>query len=310
MAEPRARARAAPSMDTLLLLLPDLALIATGAVLARTFDWGDAVWAGLERLVYYVLFPALLFVSIARNRIDVVAAAPLAGSVLALVLLGAALGRIGGRLWGVEPRRFASAVQCGFRFNTYVLLALSQRLGGEAAVATCAIVIGVAVPACNALAVWHLARHSGSGLARELSRNPLILATVAGLAANLAGVPLPEPVDAFLLRLGAAAIVLGLIAVGAGLKPSAAAGDGAFALHLTATKLVALPIAAIGLARALGLEPLATQVLVLFAAMPSASASYILAARMGGDGPYVARLITTTTLASAAAIPFWLAFVR
>lgn len=296
-------------MDTLLLLLPDLALIATGALLYRAGPWSDDFWAGLEKLVYLVLFPALLFAAVARNRIDPQAAAPFAAAVLAVLALGIALGRAG-RWWGVDERRFASAVQCAFRFNSYVALALAQRLGGDAGVALCAIVVAVAVPIGNLAAVWHLARHSGAGVGRELVRNPLILATVAGLAANLAGASIPQPVDGYLSRMGSAAIALGLIAVGAGLRPSPATGDAPFAVHAIAVKLVAMPAAALAIAHAMALPALAAQVLVLFAAMPSASACYILAARMGGDGPYVARLITTTTLASAAAIPFWLSWVR
>jgi predicted permease len=297
-------------MDTLLLLLPDLALIASGTVLYRASAWGDAFWTGLEKLVYNLLFPALLFTSIVRNRIALEEAAPFAGAVLAVLAVGIALGRLGRRLYTVEPRRFASGVQCAFRFNSYIALALSQRLGGEAGVALCAVVVAVAVPMGNAAAVWHLARHSGAGLWRELARNPLILATVAGLGANLAGVSLPEPVGAYLSRLGLAAIALGLIAVGAGLKLGGPSTDRAFAAHAVAVKLLAMPIAALLIARAMELAPLPAQILVLFAAMPSASACYILASRMGGDGPYVARLITITTLASAAALPFWLSWIR
>jgi predicted permease len=301
-------------MDILLLLLPDLSLIATGTLLYRFVRWGEGFWTGLERLVYNLLFPALLFTAIVRNRIDLAQAAPFASAVLAVLVLGIALGRLGRRLYDVEPRRFASGVQCAFRFNSYVALALSQRLGGEAGVALCAIVIAVAVPLGNTAAVWHLARLSGAGLGRQLARNPLILATAAGLAANIAGITLPEPVNAYLSRLGAAAITLGLIAVGAGLKLSAQApghpGDSRFAAYAFAVKLVAMPLAALALARMLNLAPLPAQILVLFAAMPSASACYILAARMGGDGPYVARLITSTTLGAAVALPFWLSWVH
>ena len=297
-------------METLLLLLPDIALVATGALLARGFGWGNEVWAGLERLVYLVLFPALLFSSLVRNPIHPLESGRFALCVLAVLLLGVALGMAGGRLWRPKARRYASAVQCAFRFNSYVALAVAQRLGGEPAVALCAVVIAVAVPTGNTLAVWHLARQGGGGVLRELSRNPLILATLAGLAANLAGVVLPEPINAYLGRMGAAAIALGLIAVGAGLGPLRAQQDQAFALHAATVKLVAMPAAAVALAHGLALPALEAQVLVLFAVMPSASACYILASRMGGDGPYVARLITLTTLSSAVAIPFWLAWVR
>jgi malonate transporter len=297
-------------MQTLLLLIPDLALIATGALLARLPGWGDALWAGLERLVYQVLFPTLLFTALLRHPIDAGAAAPFAAAVLAVLGLGIGLGGFGQRLFPVAPRRFASAVQCAFRFNSYLALALAQRLGGDAGVALCAIVVAVAVPTGNAAAVWYLARHSGAGLLRELSRNPLVLATLAGLAANLTGVSLAEPIDAYLARMSAAALALGLIVVGAGLKPSAARGDDGFARYLLGVKLLAMPAAALGIAHGLGLPPMPAQILVLFAAVPSASACYILAARMGGDGPYVARLVTTTTIASAATLPLWLALVR
>jgi len=297
-------------MDTLLLLLPDLALIATGTLVYRWTRWGDGFWTGLEKLVYNLLFPVLLFTSIVRNPIELGQAAPFAAAVLAVLAIGIALGRVGGRLFDVEPRRFASAVQCAFRFNSYVALALSQRLGGDAGVALCAIVAAVAVPVGNVAAVWHLARHSGAGLGRELARNPLILGTAAGLAANLAGLSLPEPVSAYLSRLGSAAIALGLIAVGAGLRLADARGDARFALHAASVKLAAMPLAALAIAYVAGFAPLTAQILVLFAAMPSAPACYILATRMGGDGPYVARLITSTTLASALAIPFWLSWVR
>jgi predicted permease len=295
-------------MNTLLLLLPDLALIATGAALARWVDWSEGFWSSLEKLVYYVLFPALLFTAIVRNRIDPSSAAPFALGVLAVLLFGIALGALGGRLFGIENRRFSGAVQCAFRFNSYVALALAHRIGGDAGVALCAVMVAVAVPTGNIAAVWFLARNSGAGVFKALLRNPLVLATACGLAANLTGIEMPEPLTAFLNRMGAASIALGLILVGAGLKPSGARGDDGFARYAVMVKLLAMPMAALVIARALGLAPLATQILVLFGAVPSASACYILATRMGSDGPYVARLITASTLISAITLPLWLAW--
>jgi malonate transporter and related proteins len=297
-------------MATFLLLLPDLALIAFGFALYRATDWGDGFWAGLEQLVYYVLFPALLFHAIVSSRVALGDAAPLALAVAAVVAGGIALGHAGRFLVAVEPRRFASAVQCAFRFNSYVLLALAQRLAGTEGVALTALLVAVAVPLCNFAAVWHLARHSGTGILRELLRNPLVLGTAAGLAGNLVGLELPEPVSAFLSRLGAAALAIALIAVGAGLRPAGVTADRAFAAYTTAVKLVAIPLLALGIGYALRLPPLAMQMLVLFAAVPTAPAAYILATRMGGDGPYVAMLIMVSSLASLLALPFWLSWVR
>ncbi|MGZ5039031.1 MAG: hypothetical protein ACXWAW_19600, partial [Usitatibacter sp.] len=66
-----------PEMQTALLILPNFVLIVIGLALARRFDFGRDFWAGLEKLVYYVLFPALLFRSLAIARIDFAAAGPL-----------------------------------------------------------------------------------------------------------------------------------------------------------------------------------------------------------------------------------------
>ena len=56
-------------------------------------------------------------------------------------------------------------------------------------VQTCAlpILIGVCVPMFNFAAVWPMARHSQRSFIRELLRNPLVIATMSGLAANLSG---------------------------------------------------------------------------------------------------------------------------
>jgi malonate transporter len=48
-------------------------------------------------------------------------------------------------------------------------------------------------------------------------------------------------------------------------------------------------------------------VLVAFAAMPTASSAYVLAARMGGNGPFVAGLVTLSTLLGMVAVPGWVA---
>jgi len=175
-------------VDTFLLLLPELALIATGAVLMRVLPLGDGAWAAIEKLIYMVLFPPLIFLSIARQPLDQLQAGPYALGVFLVLLLGIVLGGLGGRLTGTGAPRFASGVQCAFRFNGYLAIALSQRLGGDAGLALCGVMVAIAVPVGNFAAVAYLARGAGQSVWREVARNPLVLAAVAGLAASAAGV--------------------------------------------------------------------------------------------------------------------------
>ena len=86
------------TVDTFLLLLPELALIATGVVLVRVLPLGEGAWTSIEKLIYMVLFPPLIFLSIARQPLHQLQAGPYAMGVLLVLLLGIVLGGLGGRL--------------------------------------------------------------------------------------------------------------------------------------------------------------------------------------------------------------------
>ncbi len=292
-------------MSGLVLLAPDFALIALGALLMRYGRFDTGFWIGVERLVYFVLFPALLFHSILRTSFDFSKTGLLAEAGLAGIATGALLG-FAFKPLARDARNWASSVQCAFRFNSYVALALAGRLGGEAGIALMAILIGVGVPLANALAVVSLSSHSSLGLWRELGRNPLLIATLGGLVCNFAGLHLPEPVAATLARLGSASIALGLIAVGAGLRLQGLRESPGLVVYITVVKLVAVPAAVLGVGVWLGLSGLQLQIAVMFGALPTASSAYILAQRMGGNGALVAVQISLGTVVSAATIPLWL----
>ena len=293
-------------MQSLLLLLPDFSLILLGALLRRRLITDDGFWAGVERLVYFVLFPALLFNALAAAQIDVARTLPLMAAGLAVVVSGFALGWLGRGLMGLDAMGFASRIQCAYRFNTYIGIAIAGQLGGAAGVATMGALCGAMVPFVNLMAVGMLARHGQGRLLRELARNPLVLATLAGLAFTLAGLELPAPAHAFLKRLTDAAVALGLLAVGAALRWGQIGGRWSGSAWIVGVKLVLLPTVAWQIGRVAGLEGIAFEMLVLFAALPSASSAYILAMRMGGDGPGVAWLISATTLLAVPTLTVWL----
>ncbi|MCE1241349.1 MAG: AEC family transporter [Azonexaceae bacterium] len=296
-------------MQTALLLLPDFALILVGAAIRRWMHLGDHFWSGVEKLVYFILFPALLINAIVRTRLDLAAALPLLATGFATMGVGMLLGLLPKLFLKMPALTYASMFQCAYRFNSYIALAVAGMLFGSPGIATMGLMVGAAVPLANLVSVWMLARHGQSGLWREIARNPLIWGTATGFVLNLAGFVPPVPLQAFLGRLADASIALGLIAVGAALRLDGTRGVGFFSGWLLAVKLAALPLAAIFIGRALGLEGLNFQIIVLFAALPTASSAYILAMRMGGDGKSVAWLISATTLGSMLSLPMWAAWL-
>jgi hypothetical protein len=297
-------------MSDALLLLPDFALIVLGWLICRYTPLNRPVWDGAERLVYYVLFPALLFGSILRYPLAIGSALPLAASGLAIVAAGV-VASYALRAWpGVDERLHASGAQTAFRFNSYVALAMAERLAGTQGVAWMALIMSVCVPLCNVAAVWPLARHGGQGYLRELARNPLILATGSGLLCNLLGVRMPGLADTTLGRMGAASLPLGLMAVGAGLQFGALREGPRLAAALMSIRHVLLPAVALGLVMGTALPSGQQAIVMAFAAMPTASSAYVLAARMGGHGAYTAGLVTLSTLIGMVALPAWLALWR
>ena len=297
-------------MSTALLLLPDFALILLGAAIRRWMRLGEHFWSGLEKLVYFILFPALLINAIMHTHLDLAAAAPLLLSALAAMLAAMGMALLVRPLFDITSIQFASAFQCAFRFNSYLGLGAAGVLWGAPGIAALSIILGVAVPLANLSAVWMLARQGSLGLLREVVRNPLIWATTTGLLLNLASISLPQVVQVFLGRLGAASIALGLLAVGAALRmEKQRAHQGMFAATIVGIKLVAMPVAAIFIAHGLGLSGLYFKVVVLFAALPTASSAYILAMRMGGDGKSVAWQISASTLLSMLSLPLWVTWL-
>ena len=294
-------------MPNALLLLPDFLLILLGFALCRYTALNRPVWDAAERLVYYLLFPVLLFNSILKSPLQPAQTLSLAASGVGTVACGIVLA-MGLKHWpGVDARLHASGAQTAFRFNSFIALALSERLGGPQGLAWMALMVALCVPLCNVAAVWPLARHGGHSYARELVRNPLILSTLAGLAANLAGLRFPDAVATTLQRIGLAALPVGLMAVGAGLRLGGLKASPALAAALLTIRHAVLPAIAIGLTAAFALPAEQRIIVVLFAALPTASSAYVLAARMGGDGAYVAGLVTVSTLLGMLSVPVWLA---
>lgn len=296
------------------LLFPDFSLILCGYLVCRYTALSRPVWDQVEVLVYYFLFPVLLFHSIVRSTLDLNATSSLIGAGLTLGVSGIALAYalpwlpfIGRH---IDTRLHAGSAQVAFRFNSFIGLALAERLAGPEGLLLIAVLIGFCVPLFNVGAVWPMARHSQRHFGRELLRNPLIIATASGLLANVLGFKVPVWAEPTLGRIGAASLALGLMAAGAGLKFASLGQARVLAVATLAIKHLLLPLIALGLSVAFGLTPVQTTILLAFSALPTASSAYVLAARMGYDGAYVAGLVTVSTLLGVASLSFALGVLR
>lgn len=296
------------------LLLPDFSLILCGYLICRYTPLNRAVWQPVESLVYYLLFPVLLFQSIVKSPINVGEAAGLIVAGVVTGLCGVALAYSLPHLpWlgrHIDRRDHAAAAQVAFRFNSFIILALAERLAGAQGLLMVAVLIGVCVPLFNVAAVWPMARAGQQGFVRELLRNPLIVATATGLIANLLGFRIPPWLEPTVGRISSASLALGLMAAGAGMQFGLLTRGKLLSAAVLSIRHLVQPLIAWVLARLLQLDATQTTVLMAFCAVSTASTCYVLAARMGYNGAYVAGLVTLSTVLGMVSLPFALGLLR
>ena len=283
---------------------PVFALICIGYLMARRDLPGAGFWPAAESLNYFLLFPALLLSSLAQAPLHS-PELPRLGAAAAMLIVAAGVVLMAWRwLRPMAPARFGPAVQGVVRFNTYLALAVLSVLATRDGLAQAAVYLAVAVPLVNVLAVVAL---SGAvrpwPILRAVIANPLIMACVAGFGLAYFQWALPPGGLDLLRLLGQGSLPLGLLCVGAALRPSALRGDGLALVVLSVLRLAAMPLAAMMVAQVFGLGHSATLVLVVFSAVPTAPTAYVLTRKMGGDGTLMAGLVTAQTLAAMASLP-------
>jgi malonate transporter len=300
-------------------LLPVFLVIALGVLLKQTLLPDRSAWDSLERLTFYVLFPALLTVTTATADLSEVPVAGVGGALFfAIIILSAILLLFRlpiSRALGINGAAFTSVFQGTVRWNTYVALAIAGTMFGTPGLALASVAIVAMVPILNFICVLVLARYAADkapdarATAGMVLRNPLIWSVLAGIAINFAGIPLPGIAVAFLEILGRGALALGLLAVGAGLELGKALRPSLAVIVTVFLKLAVMPAVAIGLALWFGLSGPPLLVVAIASSVPSAPGAYILARQMGGDAPLYAHLLTMQTLVALLTIPLVLAIV-
>src|SRR6266700_2199346 len=299
-------------------LLPVFLLIVFGSALKRSLMRLETQWHGLERLTYYVLFPALLIQTLVKADLTRVPVAGVGGalvlSALVMSLLCLALRPPLARLT-VDGPAFTSIFQGAIRWQTYVALSVSANLYGDAGLALASVAMVAIIPLVNVLSVSVLAHYaspekqSARAITMTVVRNPLIWACAIGLAINVAHLPLPHIWHEVADALGRSSLGIGLLVTGAGLhlegmfRPSVAASVAVF------LKLILMPVLAVALALWFGVSGSNLAIVTACSAVPASSSAYVMARQMGGDAPLLAQIITLQTILAAITMPIVIALV-
>jgi len=291
--------------------LPIFLLILAGVALRRLPITNDAGWNGVEQIAYWFLYPVLVFVTILNADFSGLA---LDAMLLTLVLGVAIMAALTLGLWPmlrnsgtVAASEFSSVFQTALRWNGFMALAIAQSLFPPEAAAVVALAMAAIILPINIICVMVITRFAdrAAGLKSvvyRLATNPLILASAAALVLRWTE-GLYGPVNQALQLVGSAALGMGLIAIGAGLRVGDLASLRLAVWLPVVLKLAVFPALVIGIALALGLSGAELQYLALCAAVPTAMNGYLLARQLGGDAELYAVVTTTQTALAFFTIP-------
>ncbi len=292
-------------------ILPVFLLVLLGIGLKRTTVINGNFWEGMEQCSYYVLFPALLFQTMAKadfsdaSSIHVSLIAILAFSTMSIVVLASWPVLKRGKM---TPSTFTSLYQTSTRWNGFMALAIAAKTHDAHGLVVVGMVMAAVIVPVNAGSIAVLAVFSGQkrdyrAIAIKIISNPMIIATFLGIGINLIGLPLYRPLMATVEMLSQASLSLGLITVGAGLKVADALKPSFGVLSSVVMKLIVFPILAIAVGLAVGLTGTNLALLALSAAVPTAMNGYVLAKQMGGDADFYAAAATVQTALAFFTIP-------
>jgi len=301
-------------------LAPVFGLIGLGLWLRRSGHAPEAHWPTVEQICFRLFFPAMIILSLERADLSGAAVSSLA---LALVTAAAVVGAITfalrlplKRLWGVEAPAYTTIFQSSTRWNGFIALAVALELYGSTGGALVAVAMAALIPPINVANVTLLAvllsdrAPDPKRILWEIAKNPLIQGCAIGLAINLLGISLWQPLQTLLDILGRAALGAGLLAVGAGLRVRHALKPSREIWLSAALKLVLTPLVSALAALMFGLTGEAFEIAMICASVPTAMNGFILARKMGGDAELYAGAVTVQTALAAVSMPVIIVLAR
>lgn len=299
-------------------ILPICLVLVLGHILRRLDFLALTFWATSDKLIYFVLFPALLIGKIAVVDLAAVPWQDLLCFLLGYILFTAVLVIAFVRFSGADFAAQSSVYQAVVRFNSYVYFIIIAAVWSHDTLALAAVFAGLAIPVINVCSVLSFFTRRGAhvplrNIAQSLITNPLILGTLAGFLCNLIALPkvLLDTAD----LLARPALPLALLSIGANVRLKLLAeywarGQLILLTGATLLRLLIAPALAWLLAWLIGIDGALLPVVMIFAATPTATSSYILSKQLGGDAELMAAVISLQTILAMLTLAAWLLLIQ
>ncbi len=299
-------------LDTLLTaVLPVFALMAIGFGLGRAGVFDQAMAGAVNRFVFLISAPALIFGLLASSpfeRFNWLALAAFAGIELVMYSAGFLIARY---LFKREAREsLLIGLATAFANHLLFVLPIAVALFGEGAVLPI-----VAIAAVDALFIYggtlvlmDILSDTGASLPRvfrALSRNPQVLAAIGGLAVGVSGIGMAEGVHFFMKFAGSTAAPCALFALGVTLSLQQSEKAVLLPITICVLKLIVYPLLCLGLiVGVLGVELDWAKPMVMVAAAPGSAMAFVLALNYQVPPIAIARIVLLTMIGSLLTVTY------
>ncbi|MBT4512467.1 MAG: AEC family transporter [Chloroflexi bacterium] len=299
-------------------LFPVFGLILLGNLLKRFKLTDESFLKTSDRLVYFVLFPVLLFWKIGGAQTDSSVNWDLCLCALLAIAAIYLISAVGIKVSKVSNYKAGSFSQSCYRFNTFIGMAIVFYALGDDGVKHFGILIGCVIPFINVLAVSTLIWHSGghysfwerSQLAtKAIISNPLIIACIAGIVYSRSMNGFPTAIENGFSLSASVALPLALISVGGALTFKSFKGNFRLSLVASILKLLFLPIIGYAFLKAFNVTGIHFDVGIIFFALPTSAAIYVLSSQLHSDTELASASIVLSTILSFFSLSVGLLFL-
>ncbi|AFC69619.1 permease [Rickettsia amblyommatis] len=294
--------------------LPIFLITLLGSIIKNKWLTSEEFWRGIEKLSYFVLFPAMLFNYVSTADLSVVSIIKLVVALIISTILVSIGLIIYQKKYNIDKVQFTSIFQGSIRYNSYIFFGVSSPLLGPSGLSIVAVISSYMIIFTNILSVMIFAyyipnksvtntiRTSFVLMMKLIVRNPLIIASLVGFVFNYSNLELHLGLKKTLDSLSNAALSIGMLNVGAGLNFTIRQELLHNVMFTSFVKLVAFPLVSVVVLWLMSIDGLDRSVGILYSCLPCASTAYVLSRQLDGDPDSMASIITFTTFFSVVTI--------
>lgn len=285
-------------------ILPLIILIGVGYYLNYRRVVKQETWKELNKLVFKVFLPVLLF----RNMLEMDIANEMniyiiLYAIMTILLLFVFLCIVVKKIIPTKSRA-VTVIQGIYRSNFALFgIAVTESMYGTGNAGVTGILVAVIVPLFNVLAVILFTsisdeRMSIKNILKGIAKNPLIIGTLAGVLFKITKIELMSGVESGITMLSNLATPTALLVLGGTFSIPKTIKNWMELLAVIIGRLLVVPVIFVVLSVLLGYRDKELFALFIMYASPTAVASFSMAESMGGDGELAGQIVVFTTVIS------------